>query len=238
MEALKLQYSRTTNCTQEFDPDGEYAFEVLCSEQDTRECARLTAHSFSSSNPMTVFKGISPDIYYENVALPLMMSVIDQRLSLFARQRATGEIVGCIIAADFYLKPHYNVTTMSGIAHEDLIADLDTMSYGDFNLEEQLTPNSVLYFLLQATKVGEEGKGVASRLIQLACDYARKTKGFKYAHAQSSNPAMRHIYAKMGGQVTSQIDPTTWIWKNGGSGNEYPFREWSAGPLPNIRIRL
>ncbi|CAF3755301.1 unnamed protein product [Rotaria sp. Silwood1] len=187
---------------------------------------------------MTVFKGISADVYYDNVALPLMMSVIDQRLSLFARQRSTGEIVGCIIAADFYLISHYNVTTTSGIAHEDLIADLDEMSSHDFNSEEQLTPNLVLHFLLQATKVGEEGKGVASRLLQLACEYARKTKGFKYAHAQSSNPAMRHIYEKMGGRVTSQIDPATWRWKNGGSGNEYPFEEWSAGPLPNIRIKL
>ncbi|CAF1382565.1 unnamed protein product [Adineta ricciae] len=225
-------------CKQESVANDDFIIEVLRSEENAYACARLIAEAFAKSNPMTVFKGISAEVHFEKIALPLALSVLNQELSLLVRKHSTDEIIGCILSTDLYLKSICSMTNTTGIAHEDLIADLDRMSYEYFNATEQLTRNSVIHFLLHATKIGEEGNGVGSYLIRETCKYAREIKGFKYAHAQTTNPAMKHIYDKIGGEVISQIDPATWMWKNCGNSDEYPFKTWTAGPMPNICVKL
>lgn len=122
---------------------------------------------------------------------------------------------------DLFLKSTCYMTNTTGIVHEYLIGDLDRMSYEYFNAKEQLTQNSVIHFLLRATKVGEEGKAVSSYLIR-----------------ETTHSAMKHIDNEIGSEVILQIDPATWIWKNGDNSDKYPFKTWSAASLPNICVKL
>jgi hypothetical protein len=215
--------------------DANYSYEVLTSNDDARVCAQLSANSFTKSNAITMFHGATTEQHFEKISLPVINKVLNEHLSFFARHRITQEIVGCIIVGDFYLNRlrHEPYTRFHSFA--DFIEELSDMFVS--NLEEELKPNTILHISLMATKESEVGKGLATRLSQLACEHARQTRGFRYAHVQVTHPAIKHIYLKkFKGKIVSEIDPTTWVWQR--NGNIMPYKEWTIGPLPNILFSL
>ncbi|CAF1398948.1 unnamed protein product [Adineta ricciae] len=119
-----METVRDPVCKQESVVNDDFIVEVLCSEEN--------AEAFANSNPMTVFQGISAEVHFEKIALPLALSVLSQELSLLVRKRSTNEIIECILSTDLYLKSICPITNTTGIAHEDFIADLDRATNSKF----------------------------------------------------------------------------------------------------------
>ena len=219
----------------------EYTYEVLETEHDARICAQLLAEEFAAHNAMAIFDQLTPQYLFEEDTWPLMMEVRNERLSFLARHRLSGEIVATICACDLYLAhqrhPFDPSSPPSSIKFFDILDELDDrFIHQDFG--QQLEPNMVLQIVMGATRGAHSGKGVGARLRTALCEHARNTRGFKYALAQTTNQATRHIYLnKMGGQELSGIDPTTWVWKKKGDGS-CPYQDYVGGSIPNILIQL
>jgi hypothetical protein len=215
--------------------DQNYSYEVLTTNEDARTCAQLISNVFTKSNAVTMSYGMTTEEHFEETSLPLVNNVLDEHLSFFARDKTTQEIVGCIITNDFYLSwlSHDLSTAIHSLT--DLFYELDDMFVN--NLDEELKPNTILQIGLMAIKEGEADKGLATHLSRVACEHARQTRGFRYAHVQPTHPATKHIYLKkFNGKIVSEIDPTTWIWQRGG--NTIPYREWITESIPNILFSL
>jgi hypothetical protein len=211
--------------------DQNYSYEVLTSNEDARACAQLISNVFTKSNEVTMSYGMSTEQHFEETSLPWVNKVLEEHLSLFARNRTTQEIVGCIINSDFYLTCFHHDPNVSAHSLSDFFDELDDMVVSSLN--EELKPNMILHIALTATKENEGGKGLATHLSRLACKHAQQTRGFRYAHVQPTHPATKHIYLKkFNGKIVSEINPTTWVWKKGG--NIIPYKEWTTGSIPNI----
>ncbi|CAF0924846.1 unnamed protein product [Rotaria sordida] len=220
----------------------EYVYEVIDNETDARTCAQLIAEEFAAHEPTCVFAQITPQYFFNEVSWPMITEVLDERLSILARHRPSGEIIAAIFASDLFLVRETHPYNASGppapIAFIDLLNEMDDIFVRQ-DFSQELKPNMVLHVMTGATRAHHSGKGVGSRLRAAMCNHARDTKGFQYALVQASNPATRHIYTKkMGGKELTIFDPRTWVWKKKDDGLSRPFEDYKGGSVPNILIKL
>jgi len=219
----------------------EYTYEVIDNENDARICAQLLAEEFVSHNPIIICDQLTSQRMFDEDTWPFMMEVLDERLSFLARHRHSGEIVATICGCDLYLDherhPYDPSSAPSSITCFDLLDEMDDIFiHRDFG--QELKPNVVLKIVMGATRAEHSGKSVGTQLRTFMCKYARDTRKFQYALAQTTNQATRHIYVnKMGGKELTIIDPKTWIWKKKDD-RLCPYKDYSGGPVPNILIKL
>lgn len=219
----------------------EYTYELIDNEADARICARLIAEEFVLHNPIAVFDQISAEDFFNERSWPIMMDVYDEKLSFLARHCDSHEIVGAITAGDLFVHnqnhPYDEFGIPSNIPHHDLLQEM-TDQFINHDFKEKLVPSLVLHISVGATRHQHSLKGVASRLRQFLCDYARDNKGFQYAFIQVTNRITEHIYInKMGAKVVRVIDPTVWAWKKKND-QLYPYKDYKNGPVLNVLLKL
>ena len=218
----------------------EYSYEVIQTKDDLRICAQLLAEEFVRSNSMMIFQGFTREKMLEDDTWPILSDLFDQGLCFSARYRSTGEIVATISAGDLYKthveNPYDPLGSPSAYFSFDFLDEMDHI-FIQHDFGQELKPNLVLQIIMGATRTEHSGKGVATKLRRFMLKYARETRGFQYAYVQATDPATLHIYVdKMGGQILSTIDPTTWIWKK--NDRSCPFKDYQGGPIPNVLIPL
>ena len=224
--------------TSHFD---EYTYEVINNEDDARQCARLLSEEFIGHNQMIIFDRLTVERMFDEDSWPTMSEVLEERLSFLARHRPSGEIVATICAGDLYRAqqrhPFDPSSSPSKIPFFDLLEDMDQI-FIQRDFGQELKPNMVLQIIMGASRAEHSSKGVGTQLRTFMCNYARDSRGFRYALAQTTHQATRHIYVnKMGGKELTIIDPTKWIWKKKGE-NVRPYENYTGGLLPNILIDL
>ena len=222
--------------------DGEYVYEVIRNENDALFCAQLIAEEFCTSNPITVFDGVTTDCFFQAVSWPLMQDMLEEGLSFLARHRSSGEIVGAIIAGDLYTHHQKHTYDPSSapqvIPVSDLLDEMDHV-FITRDFQQELKANLVLQITVGAVRRQHSGKSIAYQMSVAMCDYARNRHGFQYALVQVTNPATRHIYVdKMNGIEVTIVDPTSWVWKKKHEGSLYPYKGYQGGSIPNILIKL
>ncbi|CAF1337436.1 unnamed protein product [Adineta ricciae] len=223
--------------------DSEYAYETVTNENDARECARLIAEEFCAHNPITCFDQISSECFYDQCSWPLMKDMLVEHLSLLARHRSTGEIIGATIAGDFFLeyqrKHLRDISNLSStIAIDNLLDEMDDL-FVTRDFGQELQSNMVLHVPLCAVRSQHGGKGIVTRMIQNVCDNARQKQGFQYLLGQTTHQATRHVWIKnLGGKEVTIVDPTTWIWKKNGKDSSCPYKDYEGGSIPNILVKL
>jgi ribosomal protein S18 acetylase RimI-like enzyme len=222
--------------------DNEYVYEIIDNETDAYYCAQLIADEFSAHNPITIFDQITSKDFFDKFSWPLMKDMFDERLSFLARHCSSGEIIAAVAAGDLYTyhqKHPYDVSSPpQTVPVSDLLDEMEeSFILNDFG--EELKPKMVLHITVAAVRDQYSGKGIASQLNQIMCDYARDKEGFKYALVQVTNQVTKHIYVnKMNGKEVTIVDPTTWIWKKKGNELLCPYKDYQGGSIPNILIKL
>jgi predicted GNAT family acetyltransferase len=192
--------------------------------------------SYADTESFTRFRAANAEDYYARTVLPRVLILLDEHLSFFSRHQTTGEIVGYVLAGDFYLdRLRFDPTKSGHYPFGDLINELDETLLRD--LGKELRPNLHLRISHTGTKTDLAGKGICSRLTKLVCDNARKTHGFKYVHVNVTSPTTRHIYLnKMNGKSVTEIDPVSWVWTKGDG--RCPFKDCRDEPIANILVIL
>jgi GNAT superfamily N-acetyltransferase len=220
----------------------EYEIALIENETDARLCTKLIAEEFALSNPLSVFAQSTAENLYDTWLWPLMIDVLDEKLSFLVRHRPTNEIVAAIIASDLFLLREKHPYDASSPASNDPMADLfgemrDQFVHHDLN--QKLKPNMVLCISACATQSKHSGKGVAAQLAARVCDYARDITGFQYAFVQTTHPRTRYIYVKkMNGKEMTILDPATWLWKKKDDGLSRPIKDYKGEPIVNILLKL
>jgi hypothetical protein len=220
----------------------EYEIAIIENETDARLCTKLIAEEFALSNPLSVFNQSTPEQLYDTWLWPLMLDVLDEKLSFLVRHRPTNEIVAAIIASDLFLLCEKHPYDASSPPSNGPMADLfDEMRdrFVHHDLQQKLKLNMVLCISAGVTQSKHSGKGLAAQLRIHVCNYARDTKGFQYAFIQTTNAATRHIYVKkMNGKEMTILDPATWLWKKKGDGLLRPVKDYKGEPIVNILVKL
>ena len=220
----------------------EYEMNLIENEADVRSCAKLLAEEFASSNDLTIYNKATAERLYDAWLFPLLQTVLDQKLSVFARHRPTNEIVAAIIGQDLFAYCERNPYDPSAPPAPTPLRDLFNEMIDDFirhDLDQKLKPNLVLFISAGATLSKHTGKGIAARLRTYLCNYARDTKGYEYAFIQTMHPATRHIYIKkMNGKELAVVDPANWVWKKQGDGLSRPVKDYKGEPIVNILVKL
>jgi hypothetical protein len=223
--------------------NNNYEICLIENEADARLCAKLISEEFALHNPLAVFYKITAEEFFDKRIWPLMMDVMDEKLSFFVRHRPTNEIVAAIVGSDLLLLCEKHPYDASDPTPTSPVSDLydemrDEFVHHDFN--EKLKLNMILRLSTGVTKFEHSGKGLAAQLRTHVCDYARNTKGFQYVFIQTSNPATRHIYInKMNAKELTIIHPENWIWKKKGDGLlSRPLKDYRGEPIVNILVEL
>ncbi|CAF1400814.1 unnamed protein product [Rotaria sp. Silwood1] len=220
----------------------EYEMALIENEIDAHLCAKLIAEEFALHNCLVAFNQSTPEKSFDEWFWPLMINVLDEKLSFLIRHPPTNEIVAVIIACDLFLECKNHPYDVSTPAYHSPLTDLfdemlDHFVHHDF--DQQLKPNMILFISVVVTKFKHSSKSLATQLSTHICDYARNTKGFQYAFVQTSNSATRHIYVKeMNGKEMTIIDPATWLWKKKDDGFSRPCKDYEGEPIVNILIKL
>jgi hypothetical protein len=220
----------------------EYTYELINNDNDAHACARLMAEEFVVNEPLTSCEQISSQFYFDKFSWPAINNVMNEGLSFLVKHRPSGEIVGALLGRDLHLmreKHPYNASRPPSLTPViDLIDEMnDIFVRRDFGHE--LKPNMVMCLRNYVIKAQHTGKGLASQLATVVCENARDTKGFQYALVQTSNPASRHIYLnKLHGKIVTEIDLTTWEWKNKNDESLHPYKNYKSIHVPNILVKL
>jgi hypothetical protein len=220
--------------------DSNYLYELITSENDARYCAQLLAEEFSSHNVITLFDRKTSKEFFDDCSWPMMSDVLHEQLSFLVRNRLTNEIIGVILAGDLFLQHEKNLAnpTAHSIPIDDLIDEMDHL-FVTKDFGQVLTMNMVLHIGLCAVRFEHSGHGIANRLRQIVCDYARMERKFQYVLVQTTSQATRHIFVnKMNGKEVTIIDPTTWIWKKAKEESYCPYKDYQGGLIPNILVKL
>ncbi|CAF3596673.1 unnamed protein product [Rotaria sp. Silwood1] len=136
----------------------EYEITLIDNEIDADSCAKLLAEEYIPHNPLTICSQRTADDYFNQRIWPLMIDVLEQKLSFLIRHRPTNDIFAVITGTDLYL--HL----------QDLYVEiLNQFVHYDFGTE--LKPNMVLKTLAGATRSDHEGKALATQLRSHVCSY-------------------------------------------------------------------
>ncbi|CAF1048866.1 unnamed protein product [Rotaria sordida] len=222
--------------------NNEYEIALIDNETDARLCAKLIAEEFALHNPLSIFNQVTAEHLFDKWLWPLMIDVLDEKLSFLVRYRPTNEIIAATIANDLYLvceKYPYDPFSPASIdPMVDLFEEIrDRFVHHDF--DQKLQANMVLCISAGATRSQHSGKSLGIQLRTRICDHARNTKGFQYAFIKTNNPATRHIYVKkMNGKEMSILDPATWVWKKKGDGLSCPVKDYKGEPIVNVLVKL
>ncbi|CAF1252498.1 unnamed protein product [Rotaria sordida] len=220
----------------------EYEIALIDNEIDARLCAKLIAEEFALHNPLMTCNRVTGEQLFEQRHWPLMINVLDEKLSFLIRHRPTNEIIAAVIANDLFLYckkyPYDESSPASLYPTRDILSEMvDQFVHHDFN--QELKPNMVLFIIAGATRPKHTGKNLAAQLRTHICNYARDIKGFQYAFIQTCNPATHHIYIKkMNGKETRIVDPATWVWKKKNNGLFCPLKDYNDEPVVNILVDL
>ncbi|CAF3551016.1 unnamed protein product [Rotaria sp. Silwood1] len=220
----------------------EYETVLIDNDTDAHLCAKLLAEEFASNNALSILNQSTAEDIYNEWSWPLLIDVLDKKLSFLTRHSRTNEIAATIIAHDLFTYCEKNPFDATSPPPYDPAVDLHDEMFHRFvqhDFEQELKPNMVLFISAVVTQFKHTGKKLAAQLSTHACKHAKDTKGFRYAFVQTSSAATRHIYSKkMNGKEIAIVDPATWIWKRTDDVLSRPFKDYKGEPVANILVDL
>lgn len=187
----------------------ELSFEVL-SLEDVQLVTEVVANSFTRKPgcPMTRYRLISKEDFIQ-FATEICREGAKSNLSMVAKQRATGKIVGALITL-----PHGVMPESQEFAEEKFLPILSLLDEIDKGFEPI---HSAHHFFL-AVDPDFQRRKVGKNLL-LKSDERLSALGYLSVYAEAATPISQRIFSQFGYQIVKEI-----MYETYASGPYYPFQ--------------
>lgn len=175
------------------DKNSEILFQKL-QPSDIEETATCISQVFSSFEPIAKALKISFNQFYQ-LAVPVCQKAADEEISLIAKDRKTGEIVGFIISEDFM--------TSHSDPYEGIDNKFEAVFYLLSELEENyrscnhLTAGQVLHIFMLGVQEKYTKRNIATTLVRENLNLA-KHHNFEIAIAEATGVGSQQIFRNLG----------------------------------------
>ncbi len=161
---------------------------------DIDEAADLLANVFSSSEPMAVAVGQSADEVRELVR-QIGQRGANQGLTVIARHRPAGELVGVLLTDDFAVPPPGDVRDLPE-SFRPIAALLDELDQQYRNIHS-VVQGQVLHLFMLGIAAEFGGRGIAGALLRLSLENGMR-KGYERALTEATGRVSQHVFQRHG----------------------------------------
>jgi ribosomal protein S18 acetylase RimI-like enzyme len=156
--------------------------------------ARLLAETFCRRDPPAVAAGLTaPD--FEAFVQLLCPKAAAERLTILARDAATGELLGALLVEDSASAMPNGIDTLSSKFDPifDILGELDA----GYRAGRTPHPGESIHLFLLGVSETAAGRGVAQGLVTACLEHGAR-RGYRLAVAEATNTVSQHIFRKLG----------------------------------------
>jgi ribosomal protein S18 acetylase RimI-like enzyme len=187
---------------------------------DISDATDCVVRNFARREPMTKLLGIS-EKECRDFFSQITLKAANEKLSLVARNRQTGQLMGCLIADDpGYISDSPNEDSKSS-KFDAIFAILDKVTE-PLKTSNGIPKNTYYHVFMLAVEETFRNQRVGELLL-LASLKLGKEKGFKFAIAESTGPGSARLRPEHA-NTPNFVEYRTFQYKG-----EYPFKELEGG---------
>jgi len=161
---------------------------------DADAMARLLGDVFSRRDPPAIAAGLAATEFETFVRL-FCPKAAAEGLTIVARLRDTGELVGALLTEDCASELPEGMDRLSSKFDPifDILGQLDTEYRGD----QPAHPGESLHLFLLGVSNRVAGRGVAHQLVSSCLEHGAR-RGYRIAVTEATNKVSQHIFRKQG----------------------------------------
>lgn len=167
---------------------------AIATAADLDEMTQLLAAVFSQVDPPAVAAALTAAEFAAFVRL-FWQRVLDEELTIIARRRETGMMVGVLLTEDAAAAPPAELSQLSPkfLPIFDILGQLDAA----YREGKHIQPGQYLHLFLLGVAKQAMGLGVAQQLVT-ACLQHGQRRGYTIAITEATNSVSQHIFRKQG----------------------------------------
>ena len=158
------------------------------------QTALVVGQSFSGFDPMAVAQELSVQDFYEYITL-LGEWLTQAGLSVIAKNKESGQVIGALITADFASEPPLEVEKISD-KFAPIFYLLESLD-NSYKQGKQIDLHEYLHLYMLAVSPQHRGKGIAQTLVSTTLEHGIK-QGYKVAVTEAANQISQHVFRKTG----------------------------------------
>jgi ribosomal protein S18 acetylase RimI-like enzyme len=166
----------------------------VCDPSDIAEMGRVLAATFTRHDPPAVAVGLTPAEFEDFVAV-VSQSAGTDRLTIIARNLASGAMAGVLLAEDAATAFPDGMDRLS--AKFDPIFDLFGQLDEQIDEERPSAPGVVLHLFLLGVDERFARQGIAQALVR-SCVANGYRMGYRTAVTEATNRVSQHVFGKLG----------------------------------------
>ncbi|HLL46792.1 MAG TPA: GNAT family N-acetyltransferase [Longimicrobiaceae bacterium] len=161
---------------------------------DVEETTALIAATFSRAEPMGAALGLPPEVVRQVVSV-FAPRAVEDGLTLVARDAATGELVGALLADDFAAPPPEGMEAVSE-RFRPIAALLEELDAG-YREGRSIRRGEYLHLAMLGVSPAAAGRRVGQELVELCMENGAR-RGFRTAVTEATGRVSQHICRKHG----------------------------------------
>jgi ribosomal protein S18 acetylase RimI-like enzyme len=166
----------------------------LCTAADVDELIGLLAEVFAERDPPAVAVNVTAAEFAEFVRL-FAPRAVDRGLTFVARDAATGEMVGALLADDVASELPEGLDRLTPKLEPvfDILGELDE----EYRAGRTILPGEAVHVFLLGVGREAAGRGLGQRLVEVCLANALGL-GYRMAVTEATNKTSQHIFRKLG----------------------------------------
>ncbi len=167
----------------------EIIYEIFIEEDDLEQTIACIIDAFPVREPMTKALHITPEEFYFFAKIYCKKALKDG-LSIIAKDRDTGKVIGFMISEDLISEPPEGIEMISKKFHP--IMTLLNRLEEEYRRNHLIEKGKVLHLFMGGVSQHYEGKNITTTLIEENLKLA-KMKNFSYAIGEETSNIVLHI---------------------------------------------
>jgi len=166
----------------------------VANASDIDEMSRLLGDCFSKREPPAVAAGFTAS-QLEQLVQAFGSKVANERVSIIAKSRQSGEMVGALLVDDFGCPPPEGLDPLFPI-FEPVIVFLDRLD-DKYRETRTIVEGAFLYLFMIGVHEEWIGQGVATEMVRFCLQNGARN-GFKVALTEATSESSRRVFQKVG----------------------------------------